>query len=299
EALGGVIEFLTGVFTGDWDTAWEGLKKTADGVLTALLGEEYAVEVKAWFAETAESLGAKVDEVMSGIKSFTANLYATVATKASEVKSWWEERTAEWKDKASAFSNKASTAVQTVKDAWSSRANQWKDKAAAFSNKATTALQSVKDAWKSRANTWKDKTAEFGIKIKGTVNDIKQWFNKNVIAKVNNAIHKVPLLKNVSIPYLAQGGYVKRNTPQLAMIGDNRHQGEVVAPEDKLAEMARQAAANAGGYDPRVYELLAEILALLKSLNLVAIDPESLRKYFISKTNQNTKASGGRCELLT
>lgn len=48
------------------------------------------------------------------------------------------------------------------------------------------------------------------------------------------------------IPELAQGGYAKPNTPQLAMIGDNRHQGEVVAPEDKLREMAVQAAQMAG-----------------------------------------------------
>lgn len=50
-----------------------------------------------------------------------------------------------------------------------------------------------------------------------------------------------------SIPFLAQGGYVKPNTPQLAMIGDNRHQGEVVAPEDKLKKMAIEAAMAAGG----------------------------------------------------
>jgi hypothetical protein len=52
-------------------------------------------------------------------------------------------------------------------------------------------------------------------------------------------------MSKVSLPRLAQGGYVKPNTPQLAMIGDNRHQGEVVAPEDKLEEMAMQAVKNA------------------------------------------------------
>ena len=45
---------------------------------------------------------------------------------------------------------------------------------------------------------------------------------------------------------LANGAYVRANTPQLAMIGDNRHQGEFVAPEDKLQEMALQAASMAG-----------------------------------------------------
>ena len=60
------------------------------------------------------------------------------------------------------------------------------------------------------------------------------------------------------IPYLAQGGYVKPNTPQLAMIGDNRHQGEVVAPEDKLLDMAQKAAAMASSA-----ELLAEAISIL------------------------------------
>ena len=63
------------------------------------------------------------------------------------------------------------------------------------------------------------------------------------------------------IPYLAQGGYVKPNTPQLAMIGDNRHQGEVVAPEDKLLDMAQKAAAMASSA-----ELLAEAISILKQI---------------------------------
>ena len=49
-----------------------------------------------------------------------------------------------------------------------------------------------------------------------------------------------------TIPMLAEGGYVKPNTPQLAMIGDNLHQGEIVAPEDKLKQMALEAVRAAG-----------------------------------------------------
>lgn len=51
----------------------------------------------------------------------------------------------------------------------------------------------------------------------------------------------IPTWTAPQIPYLAQGGFVEKNTPQLAMIGDNRHQGEVVAPEDKLQEMVDAA----------------------------------------------------------
>ena len=39
-----------------------------------------------------------------------------------------------------------------------------------------------------------------------------------------------------SIPRLATGGYVEANSPQLAVIGDNKREGEIVAPESKIAE---------------------------------------------------------------
>lgn len=45
------------------------------------------------------------------------------------------------------------------------------------------------------------------------------------------------------IPMLAQGGYVNANTPQLAMIGDNRHEGEIVTPESKITEAVNGAMA--------------------------------------------------------
>lgn len=44
----------------------------------------------------------------------------------------------------------------------------------------------------------------------------------------------IPKMNNVALPRLAQGGYVKANSPQLAVIGDNKHHGEIVSPEDKM-----------------------------------------------------------------
>lgn len=38
KALGGVIDFIVGVFTGDWERAWEGIKNIFKGVLEALVG---------------------------------------------------------------------------------------------------------------------------------------------------------------------------------------------------------------------------------------------------------------------
>ena len=38
EALGGVIDFLIGVFTGDWERAWEGVKSIFKGIWDAIVG---------------------------------------------------------------------------------------------------------------------------------------------------------------------------------------------------------------------------------------------------------------------
>ena len=71
------------------------------------------------------------------------------------------------------------------------------------------------------------------------VNNVIDGIN-GIIGAANSASNAVggPNLVNelghITLPRLANGGFVEANTPQLAVIGDNRHQGEFVAPEDKL-----------------------------------------------------------------
>lgn len=107
-------------------------------------------------------------------------------------------------------------------------------------------------------------------------------------------------VKPPRIPKLAQGGYVKPNTPQLAMIGDNRHQGEVVAPEDKLSELLQKAVlASSGGYDREILVVLREILTLLKELDLnIVIDGKKLKDVIVQRINENTRVTGV-CEINT
>ena len=84
------------------------------------------------------------------------------------------------------------------------------------------------------------------------------------------------------IPMLAQGGFVKANTPQLAMIGDNKHYGEIVAPENKMLAMAREAArlSKDSSNSAEVIMLLRQLVTLVAGLDLT-IDGESLtRKIF-------------------
>lgn len=84
------------------------------------------------------------------------------------------------------------------------------------------------------------------------------------------------------IPMLAQGGFVKANTPQLAMIGDNKHYGEIVAPENKMLAMAREAArlSKDSNSSAEVVALLRQLVTLVAGMDL-NIDGESVtRKIF-------------------
>lgn len=89
------------------------------------------------------------------------------------------------------------------------------------------------------------------------------------------------------IPMLAQGGFVKANTPQLAMIGDNKHYGEIVAPENKMLAMAREAArlSKDSSNSAEVVMLLRQIIMLISSLNL-NIDGESVTRKIFDIANE-------------
>lgn len=93
-------------------------------------------------------------------------------------------------------------------------------------------------------------------------------------------------LPKVNVAWLAQGGFVEKNTPQLAMIGDNRHQGEIVAPEGKLLEMAKMAASQAGSPEQlqRIISLLETLISLVQGGDdiVLAVDSEELARAMIT-----------------
>lgn len=126
--------------------------------------------------------------------------------------------------------------------------------------------EGFKNGWN---NAWENLKKKFvdiwaGIKntiakpLNGILSGIETFIN-NIIKGINvliNAINKIsfdvpdwvpgiggkklgfniPKVSTVSLPRLATGGYVAANTPQLAIIGDNKREGEIVAPESKITE---------------------------------------------------------------
>jgi phage-related protein len=84
-----------------------------------------------------------------------------------------------------------------------------------------------------------------GNAINGFVNSIN-----GAITTINNIPGvNISSLSPINIPKLANGGYVKANQPRLAIIGDNRRYGEIVANDkqmQKYSDEAYQRAMNSG-----------------------------------------------------
>ena len=105
-------------------------------------------------------------------------------------------------------------------------------------------------------------------------------------------------LSPVSLPRLAQGGFVKANTPRLAMIGDNRNYGEIVAPENKMMELlnkavelgARMMGGNGGLSEEDVYYAFKR--ALEEAELTATIDSDKLFKSMKAKAAEYKRRTG-------
>lgn len=88
-----------------------------------------------------------------------------------------------------------------------------------------TRTQAEKDADIEMANAIKNEIATNGI------TNLKESFKKFTLKGDYKKQYRE------EIPKYATGGYVRPNQPQLAIVGDNRTQGEIISPVDKMAEV--------------------------------------------------------------
>lgn len=278
DILHGIIDFWTGVVSGDWSKTWDGFQTMVQGavdnvlsVLNLLCGTDFKVNIKAVFKDTAAKIKKSWDKLTSGVKDVTrdmkaqvvtrwqdlkaawssivdnirdktASLKAKIATKWGDLSGAWNSITSQIKDKTATMKARVGTVWGDLSGAWSDITSQIKDKTATMYARIGSTWNGLRSSWEGLLSHFKDKAVSIKLSIDAKVSDLKNWFNNSVIARVNSAIHKIPILKRVSIPYLAKGGYVGANDPRLAVIGDNTHEGEIVSPVSKLSAMAVEAA---------------------------------------------------------
>lgn len=197
QIFNGLIDFVAGVFTGNWSRAWNGVKEIFIGMFNSL-------------------------------KSIASGVFSSI----NDIISW--------------VINGIKTNINGIKTTFSSVFNS---------------LYSI---------------------IKAPLN--------NVISAINNSLGKIRIdipwwvpgiggrtFSIPKIPYLAQGGYIGANNPMLAVIGDNRTEGEIVAPESKIYEQTYRAIKDALGSNSGDKQLVLNLNVGNSTIARIVID--SLREY--------------------
>lgn len=265
DVLIGVIDFLVGVFTGDWKKAWEGIKEIGQGAwnfIKDVIKNTWEL-IKNIVKNALKIVKSVISTAWSGIKTLTSTIWSAIKNILSSL---WEAL----KSKVDKIFNSIRSKVTGVWDSVKEKTSQvWENVTSFVSDK----VEMIKNAITNKFEAARDavKTAFEGIVdyIKNPINEAIRIIN-GAIGTINNAIGGIESAftfgpwtvhtpfgsKTIgftahfprvgTIPQLAEGGFVQKNTPQLAMIGDNRHQGEIVAPEGKLQEMVDLAVAKAG-----------------------------------------------------
>lgn len=304
-ALGGVIDFIVGVFTGDWSLAWEGIKEIFSGIWEALKelvsGAVTFIQNVVNLAWTAISgvtstiwngIKALLNTIWNWLKSLANALFNAIKTSISTA---WEN-----------VKSKTSEIWESIKEFVS---NLWDTIKTAVDEKFTAMKDAITGVWDTvktkTKETWDGIWADIKGIINMIINGVENMANRVIdainamIKAVNDVADKVPgigaelipKIPNIHLPRLAQGGFVRANTPQLAMIGDNRHYGEIVAPEDKMQEMVDRAVALASQtssnnmsdyYLEIMVQLLRNIIDLIERMDLtVNIDIREIKKKLV------------------
>lgn len=264
DALSGILDFVIGIFTGDWERAWNGIKTVVSSVFD---------NFRALFDMFKGILLGIVKSLVTGITNNISNCVEGVKTFFSSA---YERITTIWSGITGFFGG----VLSGIKNVFASIPD-W------FKSKFTQAWTNVKNVFSSGGKIFSGIVDGIANTFKNIVNKIISGIN-NVIAVPFNAINDmlkklkeikilglspfswVKEFKVPQIPKLAQGGYVKANTPQLAMIGDNKRYGEIVAPEDKMEQMILKAlalyesrhgstASSGGGNSQQLIELVVNI----------------------------------------
>lgn len=294
DTLSGIIDFLVGVFTGDWKLAWQGIKEIASGVWNLIKD----VISGAWSAIKSIIKGA-----LGIIKSVINTAWNAIKTATSTV---WNAI----KKTLSGLWNALKTTVKTVFNTIKTKVvGVWdniKDKTSQVWKSVTTFISTKVEAIKT-AITDKFNAARDAVKsaFERIVDFIKKPINKAIsivnsaVGMINSAIGGIESAfsfgpwtvptpfgsKTIgfhatfprigTIPYLASGAVIPPRSEFLAVLGDQKKGNNLEAPESLLRQIVREESGKGQG-DGNTYNVTVN--ASGRKLLDIIIDEAELRR---------------------
>lgn len=229
DMLGGLINFLVGVFTGDWKKAFSGAGQIAQG-----------------FADTCGAVIEWIgDYILTPFMSLVKKLFSVDWVKYFGV---------------------AGIAPQVLCDLIKSIFKTMKNVFIGIMNFIKYAFTGDwRNAWQSVKNIFSSIMSGIGDVVRAPINGIISMVNQ-AIGAINNLIRGVNRIPHVNIPtigripHLASGAVIPPNQEFLAMLGDQKSGNNIEAPEGLIRKIVREESGKGNGSYTFVAQLDRKVL---------------------------------------
>lgn len=141
DALGGLIDFIAGVFTGDWERAWEGIKSFFSGIWEAIKSIVSAVwnAIKSIVSAAISVVSSLISTVLNTIKTIFSTIWNSIKTTVNTV---WN-----------AIKSTISTVINTISTIISTVLNSIKTTFSTIWNSIKTTVTTIINSIKSTIST--------------------------------------------------------------------------------------------------------------------------------------------------
>lgn len=276
--LRGVIDFLTGVFTGNWDKAFGGIKEIIDSFKEHF--EEKIEIIKSGFSKIIEN----IQNIFNGFVEGFKNKFEEIKNKISEGKEWFKN----FKD--------------NIEKAFKNIPNFFKEKFETARDKIKSAFSSIPTFFNELLGKITGKFSELGSKVGDTISRaFKTAINavlktaetvlNSPIRAINSligVINKLPgisltKLNTFSLPRLAQGGLPdvgqmfianERGPELVGQIGGQ----SFVANQNQMMDLLDKKISNAGGLQNATF--------------VIQVGSEEVAKTVLHDLNSMAKSNG-------
>lgn len=196
-----------------------------------------AAFLKAW--EAIKAVWGKVVDFFKGIWDGIVAVFNSVVSWFGGIfTSAWEAIKGAFSSVVEWFSGIFSSAWEAIKSVFSSVgeffAGVWNTIVSLFTTIGTAVGDAISGAVKGAINAVLSGAIAI---INGFISAIN--FAIGIINKIPGV--SISKLDKLDVPQLAQGGYVRPNTPQAVIIGDNKREGEIVSPISKMRDTVLSA----------------------------------------------------------
>lgn len=247
EAIKGIVQAVWAAIKGIITTAVNIIKTVITTVFNAIKAVITTIfnAIKTVITTIWTGIKDTITNVINGIKNGVVNTFNAVKDKISSI-------FGSIRDTASSIWNGIkSNIVNAVTNIKNGIVNAFQT---AY-NKITSIFGNIANFFSGIWNKVKNTFSELGTKIGDSISGAVKAGINGVLGMIENIVNKfvnmingaigvinaipgvnISKLNKLSIPRLAEGGFVKANTPQLAVVGDNKTQGEIISPVDKMKD---------------------------------------------------------------